>query len=252
MITQHATEAPGLFSITSWRTVLLARDPRDTAGADALERLLTRYYPPIRRIVLLDRRCQSEQADDLTQEFIKECLRRDFLKDVGPEKGRFRTFIRRCLEHFLRDESVRSRAQKRGGGISPLPLETDGSDELHLPESVPDTLSPGEMLDLEWARHVVQTSLERLERECKAALRGALYEELKGCLVSCEELSGAAALAARFEMEEGAVHVARHRLRQRLGELIAEEVQATTTEHSDWRDELRYLIRLTGSVRRSG
>jgi RNA polymerase sigma-70 factor (ECF subfamily) len=237
--------AASLFAVTSWKTVLQARRD-DSEGKAALGRLLTRYYGPIQRIIQLQQRCDPDQAADLTQEFVKECLRRDFLREVGPDKGRFRTFIRRCLEYFLRDQHVKTAAQKRGGGEAPLSLHQTDEEGHPLLDPPAPAEAPGTLLDREWARQVVEQALLRLEAECRAARRAELYRELRDQLTGAEEPTSAARTADRLGLSEGAVNVARHRLRQRLGELIAEEVQGTVAEEGDWREELQYLMQLVG------
>lgn len=240
------TDQGGIFATTSWKTVLQARHD-DPGGRAALERLLSRYYSPIHRIIQHHQRSHPEQAQDLTQEFIKDCLKRDFLREVGPEKGRFRTFIRGCLKNFLADQHDRATAQKRGGGAEPLSLHQTDEDGNPILDPAAETADPCENLDRAWAREVVNQALARLEAECSFARRAELFQELKGHLAGHEEPAGmSASLAARLGLKEETLYVARHRLRQRLGELIAEEVKATVCEESDWRDELRYLMQLVG------
>jgi RNA polymerase sigma factor (sigma-70 family) len=235
----------GIFVTTSWKTVLQAR--RDgQEGKDALERLLRKYYSPIKQIIRFQQRGTPEHAEDLAQEFIKECLRRDFLREVGPDKGRFRTFIRRCLEYFLRDQFVRANAEKRGGGETPLSLDHTDEDGNPLLDPAGPEVSPGQQLDRQWALQVVAEAMSQLEQECFQARRGELFRELKGQLIGGIDVSTAAQLAQKLGLSEGAVNVARHRLRQRLGELIIQEVQETVADKGNWREELQYLMQLVG------
>jgi len=234
-----------LFAVTSWKTVLQARRD-DPEGKAALERLLSRYYQPIQRIIQLQQRCDPDRAADLTQEFVKECLRRDFLREVGPDKGRFRTFIRRCLEYFLRDQHVKAAAAKRGGGEAPLSLQVTDEEGHPLLDPAAETTDIGQLLDREWAREVVAAALAALEQECATARRADLFRELKGQLTGQDDPASAAGIGARLGLSEGAVNVARHRLRQRLGELLVEEVKGTVGEEGDWREELQYLMQLVG------
>jgi hypothetical protein len=106
-----------------------------------------------------------------------------------------------------------------------------------------ETADPCENLDRAWAREVVNQALARLEAECSFARRAELFQQLKGHLAGQAEPAG---MTASLGLKEETLYVARHRLRQRLGELIAEEVKATVCEESDWRDELRYLMQLVG------
>ena len=56
-----------------------------------------------------------------------------------------------------------------------------------------------------------------------------------------------AEVADVLKMTSGAVAVAVHRLRQRYGELVCEEISHTVASHAEVQDELRYLIGLIGS-----
>ena len=240
-----ADSAPSVFGFTSWKTVLEARRD-DPDGRAAMERLLRRYYAPIHRIIQLQQRCGPGHAEDLAQEFLGDCLRRDFLRDVGPDKGRFRTFIRRCLQNFLRDQHAKAAAQKRGAGEAPLSLQVADEEGQALLDPAAEIEDPGLLLDREWARQVVASALAALERECVNARRADLYRELKGQLAASQEAASAAWIGARLGLSEGTVNVARHRLRQRLGELIVEEIKETVGNDGDWREELQYLMRLVG------
>lgn len=240
----HAPAAPsGLFPATSWKTVLEARQAG--SGAErAMERLLLRYYGPIERGIRIQRHGGPDEAQDLAHEFIASCLKRDFLREVGPEKGRFRTFVNRCLVNFLRDQRSRSTAQKRGNGVPAVSLQEtndEGREQVDVPGHAE---APGIELDRAWAARVVGLAMEALERECQRARRATLFRELGGQITGRAPASDRAGIAARLGSTEGAVDVALHRLRRRFGELVVEEVKASVGESADWRDELRYLLEL--------
>src|SRR5262245_8578251 len=106
----EASEKNNLFADTQWTKVIEAKDN----STDALNSLCTLYRSPL----LAWLRCRGEKnenAEDSVQGFFEQLLRRDFLKDVGREKGRFRTFLLTAFQNFLRDQYRRSSADKRGG-----------------------------------------------------------------------------------------------------------------------------------------
>ena len=237
---------PGFFEATIWSTIQKAKHGDEAVRTGALERLLLRYRTPIYSHILASQRCSPERAEDLTQEFIYHALRLDFLRQVGPENGRFRTFIKACVKNFLRDQHVRDSAAKRGGGAVVASLdETNEEGDRVLDPSSPGN-PPDQAMDREWAQNVVVRSLEELERECISSRRGNLYQALKGHLGRAPDPGTAAQIGARLGMSEGAVNTAMNRLRGRLGELIAEEVRQTVGAQDDWRAELKYLISLAG------
>ena len=77
--------------------------------------------------------------------------------------------------------------------------------------------------------------------------RGALYAALKPALANEGAAGPLAAIGERLGLSEGAVKVAAHRLRQRLGEIIAAEVKQTVGCQEEWQAELRYLVDLLGA-----
>ncbi|MBW2425515.1 MAG: sigma-70 family RNA polymerase sigma factor, partial [Deltaproteobacteria bacterium] len=84
---------------TQWSQVLAARDGSDTEARRALESLCKTYLQPLYAYI----RHQGygpDEASDLTQAYFTEFLEKNFLSDVDPEKGRFRSFLLTSLRHF--------------------------------------------------------------------------------------------------------------------------------------------------------
>ncbi len=249
--TENVRSTAGFFDATIWSTILKAKAGEGEAVRQAaLERMLARYRQPIFRHIyasLSGPRRTSENAEDLTQDFIHQCLRLDFLKQVSPDVGRFRTFIKTCVKNFLRDQHVRETAEKRGAGQIPASLDETDEDGNRLLNPAGVTVLPDRVLDREWALSVLNQSLEDLGKECAAARREDLFEALKGHLGRVPEAGTAKEIGARLGMSEGSVHTAMNRMRKRLGELISTEIQQTVGTEEDWREELKYLIELLGS-----
>src|SRR5262245_58455999 len=88
------------FCTTQWSVVLRAGGhvtPEATAG---LEQLCRIYWFPI--YAYARRRGRSpEDAEDLTQEFFAHFIARRDLAQVDRSKGKFRSFLLVCLNHFL-------------------------------------------------------------------------------------------------------------------------------------------------------
>ena len=98
---------------TQWSQVLAARDGSDTEARAALESLCQTYWQPLYAYIR-HQGYEPEEARDLTQGFFTEFLEKDFLADVDPSKGRFRSFLLASLRHYLSHERDRERALKRG------------------------------------------------------------------------------------------------------------------------------------------
>lgn len=251
LMSQAGKEAPaGFFEATIWSTILKAKGDDQAEGCQAaMERLLSRYRLPILRHIqasLPSHRRSPEYAEDLTQEFIHQLLRTDFLRRVDPREGRFRTFIKVCIKNFLRDQYVRETAAKRGGGRFPDSLDETDAEGNRLLDPAHSQESPDRILDREWARSIVDAALKQLEQKCVTSKQGELFDALKAHLGRAPDSSSAKAIGERLGMKEAAVHTAMNRLRGSLGKLIRQEVLQTVSTEPDCREEIRYLVDLMG------
>src|SRR5438874_278641 len=114
---------PAVFATTHWSVVLSAQSKSSPQSAQALENLCRVYWFPLYAYV---RRIghTREDAEDLTQAFFARLLEKDFLRTVGPDRGRFRNFLLVAIKRFVANEWDRSRALKRGGGQQLVSLDT--------------------------------------------------------------------------------------------------------------------------------
>ena len=96
------------FPSTHWSKILSAgAAPGDSPQ---LEELCRAYWPPL--YAFLRRQGHSpHDAEDLVQGFLGRLLAREDLAGVGPEKGRFRTFLLASLRNFVVKQALRDKAQ---------------------------------------------------------------------------------------------------------------------------------------------
>ena len=237
----RATPAPpGIFATTHWSVVLAAEQQESPQAADALETLCRTYWYPLYAFV---RRQGSrpEDAQDLTQGFFAHLLRKDFLSGVGPEKGRFRSFLLACLKHFLADEWEKARAAKRGGARPELVLNLEQAEERYQLEARVEATAEN-LYDRRWALDLLDRVLDRLRHEAVASGKGTVFDHLRGCLLGERPAETYAQLGAKLSLSEAAVKVTVHRLRQRYRELLREEIAHTVARPEDVNEEMRYLF----------
>jgi len=231
-----------LFSTTHWSVVLAAgQDPTSNAQA-AVERLCCTYWYPlyayIRRLGY-----DVEDAEDLTQAFFARLLDKNYLAQVDRQKGRFRSFLLACLRHFLADRMDSTRAVKRGGRCTFIPLETQSAEDRYRLEPI-DEMNAEKIFERRWALTLLEFAEARLRQEYVAAVKSRLYERLKIFRTGAEPTSALtyAELGSHLNMTESAVRCAAARLRRRFRELVREEVAQTVTHSSEIDEEIRYLI----------
>ncbi len=229
------------FGQTHWSVVLSAAGRQNPShAAESLEKLCSLYWRPLYAYVR--RQGQSpHDAQDLTQEFFLRLLRKDFLESVDQGKGRFRSFLLAALKHFLSNERDRARAQKRGGGQSPLPLDFTG-EETHLGFQPVDNLTPEIIFERRWATTLLEQALARLRQDYASQGKELLFEQLKTTLTEGRGSVAYSALAARLNLSEAAVKMAAHRLRQRYRECLRAEIAQTVATAGEVEDELRHVL----------
>jgi RNA polymerase sigma-70 factor (ECF subfamily) len=231
----------GLFAPTHWSLVLRARDKSETA----LGSLCSSYRQPL-LVWLRSRNNTPHDAEDLVQGFLTHMLRGNFLSNVAKEKGKFRTFLLRCLKNYLSDQRELGQAAKRGGGKAQESLDELTEDGQRICDPAAGDAAPDLEYDRAWARTVLSNALRRLEAECARQGHAALCTALQPILFAEETASPYREIGTRLGMSEDAVKVAAHRIRKRLKGLIRDEIRQTVENEEDVEEEVRYLIQLFG------
>ncbi len=145
------------------------------------------------------------------------------------------------MKHFLADEWDKARAQKRGGGQTLLSLDDDTAEDRYRLEPA-DNLTPDKLFEQRWALTLLDQAKARLKEEYAQAGKAGFYERLRVFEGDDPAAPTYAQVAAEFGLTESAVKSAAHRLRQRYGELVREEVAHTVDSPAEVDEELRHLI----------
>ncbi len=228
------------FATTQWSQVLAAKDGGETHARQALETLCSAYWYPLYAYVR-HQGYDPDEARDLTQGYFAELLDKDFLQDVDPAKGRFRSFLLASLRHFVSHERDKAGAQKRGRGAETLSFDTKDAETRFEIEPI-ETLTPEQLFERRWAMTVLERAMNTLERE--SAEGGGLeqFERFKPYLTGQEPHQPYKQVAADLQMSEGAVKTAVHRLRQRYGHCLRVEISDTVADPAEVDDEVRHLL----------
>ena len=230
----------GCFASTHWSVVLAAAHSDSASTRAALEKLCVAYWYPLYAYVR--RRGYSvEDAQDLTQEFFARVLERRWLADADQSRGRFRTFLLTAMERFLANEWDKARAQKRGGGQKPIPLQLDTAETRYGIEPA-DRRTPEQAFEYRWAVMLLEHVVDQLGAEFRSRGQEELFNTLKPCLVGDGSTQPYAELAGTLGLAEGAVKVTVHRLRQRYRELLRAEIAQTVNSAGEVEAEMRHLF----------
>lgn len=208
----------------------------------ALGDLCEAYWNPVHRFLRREGR-DEDQSKELAQEFFARILSGKAIEGADPFKGRFRSYILGALKHFLSDRSRAEGRLKRGGDAVIESIESggdEGSPEMQLPDA--GATPTDAWFDRHWALAVMERGLATVEASFGETSKKRQFEILKPWLVGDVEGLSQADAAAELGMSPGAVKVAIHRLRQKFGEAIRQEIAETVDTEEEIAEELRYLI----------
>jgi DNA-directed RNA polymerase specialized sigma24 family protein len=234
---------------TDHRTLEQLRNGSAAEKEIALQRLFLAYSQPLchyirRHWPLLP----ASEVDDLTAEFVTQCLtgeKAHFLTyepDHGGAPVRLRTYLRAILDNFLRNHHRGSRTLCRGGDRHFEALDTVRP-AAHQ-ESKPDGTesAPGvdtEAYDRHWAQHIINVSFLALEKGTPVTREWLPI--LRPWILADPGDSSLKQIAGEKNCTPVAVRVHLYRLRKAWRQAVRNAVAQTVFNPDEVDDELRHL-----------
>ncbi|MEA2693386.1 MAG: hypothetical protein QOJ16_2773 [Acidobacteriota bacterium] len=166
------------FPPTRYSVVHAVGDADPEVRRQAFAALAESYWKPVYKYLRVHWRAEGEDAADLTQEFFARALEKGTFGAYDPERARFRTFLRTCLDHFAASEKKAARREKRGGGRAPLSLDCADFAGAEAELSHQGAAAPPdgeEYFHREWVRSLFASAVEDLRSQSAAAGKGARF-----------------------------------------------------------------------------
>lgn len=228
------------FVTTRWTVVVTAARRDSPQARDAMAQLCQAYWYPLYAYVR-QRGYSAEDAQDLTQEFFARLLEHNWVGEADRTRGRFRTFLLTSLSRFLTNEWDRARAQKRGGGLAAVSLDTALAEDRYQSDSV-SALTPDQLYDRQWAMTLLERALTRLEAEHAQSGKAAEFAVLNPFLTAERGAIPYAAVAGQLGLSEATARMAVHRLRKRFRVVFREEIAQGVAAPGEVEEEIRHLL----------
>ncbi len=234
------------FPPTRHSLLSLAKSGDAATRTRAHDALIACYWKPIYKYVRLRWNTRAEDAEDLTQAFFAEAIDSPFFERYDPDRGRFRTYLRVCVDGFAANTHAWAARQKRGGGIIHVPIDfTTAEGELReLPmagNSDPETIFRDE-----WVRRMFELALEDLRVECDASgktIQFALFERYDlGAPEAHASGETYADLTRVFDLPVTQVTNYLAWARRRFREALLARVRDVTSSDEEFRTEVRELL----------
>jgi RNA polymerase sigma-70 factor (ECF subfamily) len=227
--------AAGQFRTTHWSVVLTAGNSASPEAHSALEDLCRTYWYPLYAYVRR-RGYSPEDAQDLTQSFFAQLLRRNAVTQVDRQRGKFRTFLLASLNNFLTDQWDQAHRVKRGGGETTLSFDAVTAEERCGLEPA-DVADPAKLFERRWAVTLLEHCLTLLEEEMMTKGQRPLFEALRPFLVGEPSDQTYSQLAPPLGITPSALKMSASRLRARCRELLREEILRTVASPREAEEE---------------
>ncbi len=239
--------AGGRFPTTHFSAVLGASSREPEIRERSLGTLIAAYWKPVYKWIRLRWRLPPPDAEDLTQAFFTRAMEKDFFAAYDREKGRFRTYLRTCVERFVGNEIKSAARLKRGGAVDLHSLDAHdfaGAERELLAASESQARPPEEAFDAEWIRSLFALALEALRRECDARGKTVHYRlfERYDLAEAGPDRRTYEQLAAEFGLSASLVTNNLAWTRREFRRLLLETLRSVTGSEEEYRLEARLLL----------
>lgn len=234
----------GQFPTTHWTLVQRLKSDDATTARRALEDLCAQYHYPL-YCYIRRRGLQHHDAQDALHDFMAKLLRHGSFEAADQQRGHLRAFLSTALHRFLINWHKGHARQRSEVSIDSAQFGV-ANEERFARETFTDQDTPDRVFERKWAQELLRRVFKHLGEEYLATGKAELFKALKPVILHGGSLRGEdpAALAAKLEMEEGALRTALSRLLRHYRTGLENEVRQTVASETEVAEELAYLRRL--------
>jgi RNA polymerase sigma factor (sigma-70 family) len=233
------------FPPTRHSVVRATADADPDVRRDAFGRLVAAYWKPIYKYLRFRWSRSPEEAEDATQGFFAAAMEKQWLAGFDPDRARFRTFLRTCLDGYVMNEQRAAGRLKRGGGVREDSLDfVEAERELALQDRSA-AADPEAFFEQEWVRALFGEAVAVLRERYGEphALRFGLFERYDLATLDEDARPGYRELAAELGITVNDVTNHLAAARRDFRAIVLDLLRATTGSEEDAREELRALFR---------
>lgn len=225
---------PAHFPSTQWSMVLRAQDPASSEHRNGIENLVRLYWRPIYVFIRTSWSKSNEDAKDLTQDFLTELIEGGVIEGYEKDQGRFRSYLKSALNHFLVDRKREASRKKRGGDRKAVTLDDE------LPPISADAGTPEELFDRAWAQTILDRALNEVRDDLNRRGRGRCWTLFDRVAVYPSEDVGYRKIGEELGLTEeqvkGEVRYARALVRHSIERLVADSVSSEANLYQELKE----------------
>lgn len=238
--------ASGAFPATRFSVVRATGSEDPALRREAWDVLVRAYWRPVYTFVRLRWNASPDDAADLTQAFFMRALEAGFFEGFEPAKGRFRTYLRVCLQRFLANEHKAAHRRKRGGDATHVPLDFDAAEgDLARAAHGADALDEESFFRRESVRSLFALAVDDLRAELEAAGKSvhfALFARYDLEDPGAGERPTYRQLAESYDLPITQVTNFLHTTRGAFRRIVLERLREISGTEAEFREEARALL----------
>jgi len=232
------------FPPTRLSVVARTRSADEETRRLAFAAIIEAYWKPVYKYLRLKWQLDPDQAADLTQEFFATTLEKDVLGRFEPERARFRTYLRLCVDGFASNARKAERRLKRGGGVTTISLDFDTA-EGEIPRYEPGVPADvDELFYQEWVRALFQRAVGDLRIWAKDSGRDTMFTVFERYDLADSPEGRPTYAAIAFDLALTPTTVTNHlaAMRRQFRRIVLERLRDLTTTDDEFEAEAKRLL----------
>lgn len=231
------------FPVTNQSAIVAARSDDHAVRERAFATILTSYWKPAYKYIRLKWQLNNEDAKDLTQGFFANAFEKNHFADYDARKASFQTFLRTCLDAFIKNEHKAGKRLKRGGDVNHFQLDfLSAEDEIAMHAANVD-LSPEEYFHREWVRWMFTIAVDTLKQRCENTGRKVHFQLFDAYDLRDDDANVSyASLAKTFALDQSTVTNYLAAMRRDFRRIVLDKLREITATDEEFRTEARSLL----------
>jgi len=232
------------FPPTRLSVVARTRSEDEETRRLAFAAIIDAYWKPVYKYLRIKWHFDPEAAADVTQDFFATTLEKEVLERFDPQRARFRTYLRLCVDGFAANVKKAESRLKRGGGAIAVPLDfhaAEGEISRHEPAVSSDL---DEMFYQEWVRALFQRAVDDLRGWAESSGRAIMFEVF--CRYDLAESAGTRPTYAAIGRDLGitATTVTNHlaAVRRQFRRVVLDRLRDLTSTDEEYEAEAKRLL----------
>lgn len=214
----------------------------DSPGrVEAFGDLVGGYWKPIYKYLRLQWRLSAEDAEDMTQALFADAFEHGWFDRFEPQKARFRTFVRVCVDRLVMNRQQAAARSKRGGGAQTISVDFASAE--HEVQAQPAVRPEAEdLFTREFVRALCDRAVRSLRDDCLARGRDLHWRLFERYDLGGQDGVSYAALAAEYGLTPGQVTGYLAQARRAFRVHTVAELRALCATEEEFRREAKELL----------